>query len=366
MFSNIQTSRIKFFSLYLGLLCLFAATPSIAQWQGADRPKLVVVEPLSFEFERTQIEAVGSAQARRSVTLFPSVADEVVAVYFVPGQKVSAGQKLLELDSRLQNVAIKRAEIQLKEAQRNYSRARQSLAKGAITQSEVEVAETQQQLAEVALQEAQENLADRIVRAPFAGIVGLTDIEVGDRITPQTPITTLDDRSELFVNFVAPEMAVPYLINQPEVVLQPWTDRALQLTAQIAEVDTRVDTSDRTIRVRALLNNASDTFRPGMSFRVSLNVRGNRYVSIPEAALSWGVTGAYVWLAQDNSAKRVSVEVEQRLRGRILVSGALSDGQTLITEGIQGLREGQSLRIQNSQNATLKREQDDSGANANG
>jgi hypothetical protein len=72
-------------------------------------------------------------------------------------------------------------------------------------------------------------------------------------------------------------------------------------------------------------------------------------VAIPEAALSWGANGAFVWLAENQKAKRVDVQIEQRLRGRILVLGDLSDGEILIVEGIQGLRDGQTLSIQNIQ-----------------
>jgi RND family efflux transporter MFP subunit len=318
-----------------------------AQFRGGDRPKLVNVERLSFEYETSVIEAVGTAQARKSVTLFPSVADEVTAVNFVPGQAVQKGDILIELDSRLQNVAIERAQIQLNDAKRNLERVKSSLKRGAVTQRELDDADTTVKLAQVELQEAKENKEDRIVRAPFDGIVGLTDVEVGDRINQQTEITTLDDRSNLFVNFVAPELAVAYLMAKPDVNLQPWTDRTQSLTGQIVELDSRVNAQDRTIRARAMLNNDIDQYRPGMSFRVSLSVRGERFVAIPEAALSWGATGAFVWLADELKAKRVDVDVKQRLRGRILVTGNLNDSQTLIVEGIQGLRDGQALRIQN-------------------
>ena len=91
-----------------------------------------------------------------------------------------------------------------------------------------------------------------------------------------------------------------------------------------------------------------------MSFRVTLEVRGEMYVAIPEAALSWGANGAFVWLAEDKKAKRVDVQITQRLRGRILVTGNLVDGELLIVEGIQGLRDGQSLSIQNAQNSEVK------------
>jgi RND family efflux transporter MFP subunit len=326
------------------------ALPASAQYRGADRPRIVVVKSLSFEYETSQIEAVGTAQAKRSVTLFASVSDEVTTLNFVPGQAVEKGDVLLELDSRLQDVNMQRATIELEDAQRNLDRVKNSLKQGAVTEREVDDANTAFRLAEVTLLEAKENKEDRLLRAPFDGIVGLTDVEVGDRITPQTEITTLDDRTGLFVNFVAPELAVSYLMEKPMVQLQPWTDRMTLLPAKVAELDSRVNIQDRTIRARALLDNKSDQYRPGMSFRVTLEVRGELYVAIPEAALSWGANGAFVWLAVNQKAKRVEVQIEQRLRGRILVVGDLTDGEILIVEGIQGLRDGQTLDIQNIQN----------------
>ncbi len=350
MLSRLFTLIILFTSF--GMLML--TFPAAAQYRGADRPRIVVVQRISFEYETSKIEAVGSAQARRSVTLFASVSDEVTSVNFVPGQTVKKNEVLLELDSGLQDVNMQRAEIELEDAQKNLNRAKNSFKKGAVTEREVDNANTIFRLASVSLLEAKKNKEDRLVRAPFDGIVGLTDVEAGDRITPQTEITTLDDRTRLFVNFVAPELAVSYLMEKPMVQLQPWTDRLTLLPAKVAEIDSRVSLQDRTIRARALLDNLNDQYRPGMSFRVTLEVRGELYIAIPEAALSWGANGAFVWLAENEKAKRVNVQIEQRLRGRILVTGNLSDGETLIVEGIQGLRDGQALKIQNIQDSELK------------
>ena len=350
MLSRLSTLII----LFTPFVVLMLTLPVAAQYRGADRPRIVVVQRISFEYETSKIEAVGSAQARRSVTLFSSVSDEVTSVNFVPGQSVKLDEVLLELDSGLQDVNMQRAEIELEDAHKNLNRAKNSFKKGAVTEREVDNANTIFRLAGVSLLEAKKNKEDRLVRAPFDGIVGLTDVEAGDRITPQTEITTLDDRTRLFVNFVAPELAVSYLMEKPMVQLQPWTDRLTLLPAKVAEIDSRVSLQDRTIRARALLDNLNDQYRPGMSFRVTLEVRGELYIAIPEAALSWGANGAFVWLAENEKAKRVDVQIEQRLRGRILVSGSLSDGETLIVEGIQGLRDGQALEIQNIQGSELK------------
>jgi len=317
--------------------------PAHSQFMGDQQAKLVVTQPVTFTHEIRKVEAVGSAEAVRSIVLYPAVADEVVEVNFVPGQPVEAGKVLVRLDDRRQTVAVKRAQLTLADAQRTVDRLSESHAKGAVAINELDLAKTQRDLAQVALEEANVDLADRYIKAPFNGIVGITDIEVGDRINEQTVVTSLDNRSKLYINFKAPEAALPVLLNAPDVTLEPWTDRETTLKAEVAQIDSRINESDRTLRARAILNNSSDQFRPGMSFRVNLSIKGDRFAAIPEVALLWGATGAYVWLADEGKAKKVDVRVHQRLRGTILVSGNINEGDTLITEGVQRLRTGQSI-----------------------
>lgn len=332
----------------LAAVVIFAAMSgfsaySQAQFFGDNQAKLVVTEPVRFQNETKRVEAVGTAEAVRSVVLYPAVADEVLEVNFVPGQQVESGKLLVRLDDRKQKVALERARLQLKDAERTYKRLVESRERGAVPQSELDLAQTARDLAKVTVAEAEADLEDRYIVAPFDGVVGLTDVEVGDRITTTTAVTTLDDRSKLYVNFRAPEASLPVLMNAPDVTLEPWTNRNTTLKAEIAQLDSRINETDRTLRARAILDNTQDSFRPGMSFRVNLSIDGDRYAAIPEAALLWGATGAYLWKAENGKAKRIDVNVHQRLRGTILVTGDLQDGDMLIAEGIQRLRNGQEI-----------------------
>ena len=322
---------------------LLVTTHVNAQFMGDRQAKLVVTKPIEFINETRKVEAVGSAEALRSIVLFSPVADEVVEINFTPGQYVEKGKVLLRLDDRRQKTALKRAKLTLEDAQRTVERLTSSYQQGAVPVSELDLAKTQRDLAEVALEEAQADYEDRHIVAPFDGVVGITDVEVGDRINEQTIITTLDKRNKLFVNFKAPESALPVLLNAPSVTLEPWSDKGTSVSAEIAQIDSRINETDRTLRARALLDNSADKFRPGMSFRVALSIEGDRYAAIPEAALLWGATGAYIWLAENGKAKKVDVSVHQRLRGIILVSGDLNEGDSLIAEGVQRLRNGQAI-----------------------
>ncbi|NMH59454.1 efflux RND transporter periplasmic adaptor subunit [Alteromonas ponticola] len=327
---------------------LFISGSACAQWSGENKAKLVVTEAIKFEYENKKVEAVGTAEAFRSVTLYPAVDDEVTEVNFAPGDEVKKGDVLLRLDDRRQQVALKRAKLELSDAERSLKRLQQSRKQGAVPQSDLDDAQTIFELAQVSVMEAQTELDDRQMLAPFSGIVGLTDVEVGDRITQQTAVTTLDDRSKLYINFKAPEAAVSLLLGSPEVQLQPWSERSTSLSAQIAQIDSRIDEVDRTMRARALLENVNDRFRPGMSFRVNLSVNGNLYAAVPEAALLWGATGAYLFKDNNGKAMKTNVTVHQRLRGTILVSGNLSEGDQLVVEGVQRLRHNQEIETQSA------------------
>lgn len=336
--------RIKWFGcgvLLLGLL----SNNSFAQFRGgADRPVNIISQPVKLEALKTAIDTIGTAEAQRSVSIFPATSDIVTDVLFKPGDYVEAGQVLLKLDDRRQTIAVERARIELADRERTLTRLKESKGRGAATQSDVDDALTQRDLAKVQLQSAITDLEDRTVKAPFAGYLGLTDIEPGDRINTTTLITTIDDRQNLFVNFSAPESALSILKSEAWVLLSPWNNRGKEVSAEIAQIDSRINIEDRTLRVRALLDNQDDLYRPGLSFKVTLQLDGQRYPVIPEAALSWGATGAYVWIVREGKAKRERVNIMQRLRGSILVDGDFSAGEELVVEGIQQLREGQAVQ----------------------
>jgi len=326
-----------------------AITPTLTplqaqQWGGGDRAALVVMQPVGFERIQRFVEAVGYAEALQSVAVYPAVGDLVLAVNFKPGDEVKQGDVLVRLDDRRQQVDLQRTRIQLEDAERTVKRLASSRAQGAIPQSELDAAETARDLLKVAVREAEVAYEDRQVRAPFDGIVGITDVERGDRITAQTLITTIDKRDQLYIDFNAPEVAIELLQQGAELSVRPWASRTTEIDAEVVQVDSRVDAVNRTLRVRAKIDNSNDLWRPGMSFRVGLSYQGDSYAVVPEAALMWSADGAYVWKSSDGKAQRINVDIRQRLEGRILVSGDLQLGDQLIVEGVQTLRAGQQVR----------------------
>lgn len=311
----------------------------------------VTAAPLAYEALATRLEAVGTSEALKSVSLFPEASGEVIAVHFQPGDYVEGGDTLLELESRDQKLALELAEVRLHEARRlydRYDRANRSVDL-TVPETTVDTARSALETARIERDLAQVALERRFVNAPFSGHVGITDVEVGDRIDTTTAITTLDDRSALQVSFAAPESFVGQLKASDPVTVTTWRNDGAAVQGQVVEVDSRINPVSRAFRVRARVPNEGDRLRPGMSFRIALSLNRGRFPAVSEVAVQWGAEGPYVWVADDNTARRVPVRLVERLKGRILVEGELSRGDMIIGEGVRSMREGVALRVLDAQ-----------------
>ena len=306
----------------------------------ADTGVRAIVEPLQFENVRTRVEAVGTSRALHSIELHPATSGEVTAVNFEPGQRVSAGDVLVELDDREERLAVQLARVRLADAQRLYDRYQRSADSGAVLPTTLDAARTAVESARIELDRAEVALDYRTIEAPFDGYVGITDVDAGDRINPDAAITTLDDRSDLLVTFEVPEALIGDLTVGDEVEVATWNGRSPTAFGEVVDIGSRIDPVTRTFVARARVGNQPDRLRPGMSFRVSMNLEGTPYPVVAETGVQWGADGAYIWSVVDGKAKRVAVSVIQRQQGQVLVDGDLEDGDLIVVEGIQRMREG--------------------------
>lgn len=305
----------------------------------------VIVANTTEAQDSVSLELPGSGLAQRSVTLFPLVEGEVDRVGFRTGQQVKAGELLVRLSERAEQLAVALAQAQLQTASLLARRLEATAGTGAVPEIEVEQAVAARRSAEIGLEQAKQALSNRSVRAPFAGVVGIAAVQRGDRVSPTTALTTLDDRRQLVVAFEVPEAYLGQLrlgqtitATHPAYLSQP-------VIGRVSEIDSQVDAVLRTVRVRATLPNADDRLRTGMSFRVRLALAGERRLSVPELALQFGRQGAYVWAVRDRKAVAVPTRVVRRTGGLVLIEGALQRGEPVVVEGVQRLRAGRAVRV---------------------
>jgi len=314
----------------------------------AGAPVRVLVEPLTFDNTFTRVEAVGTSRAIRSIELHAATSGEVDAIHFEPGQRVSQGDLLVELDKRDEVLAVQLARVRLEDADRLYERYQKSATSGAVLPTQLDAARTAAESARIELERARVALDYRTIHAPFSGFVDITEVDPGDRINPDTVITTLDDRSALLVNFDVPELLIGDLKPGDEVTLATWNDRGRTFKGKVVEIGSRIDPTTRTFVARATVDNGSDALRPGMSFRVSINVEGNRHPVVAETAVQWGADGAYLWTVDDGRAKRRLVRIVQRQQGKVLLDAEIEAGELVVVEGIQRMREGIAVSYDDS------------------
>lgn len=337
-----------------GLLGIATACGGSEEATGAGESQAavrIVPHIVRHERQETRVEAVGTARALTTATIFPETSGEVTEVLFTANELVQRGDPLIRLESREEALAVRLAQVSVREAEQLLERYRRIEGTGAISASQIDEARTALDAAQIELEQAQVALADRTIRAPFEGHVGITNVDPGERVTSTTEITRVDDRSKLLVDFAPPEQVFGQIAIGDVVVAQPFAEGRGDATARIAAIDSRIDPDRRTFLVRAEIENTDDQLRPGMSFRVSFSIPGTAYPSLPEASIVWGSDGSYVWRDVEGAVERVPVTIISREQGTVLVSGDLPPGSRIVAQGVQKVRAGSRVLAVGEENA---------------
>lgn len=305
----------------------------------------VITQSVALSSNDRVFEAVGTGSARQSVEIYPSVAEEVTAVLFNAQDHVAKGDVLVQLDDRDEKLAVKLAEVKLRDAKSLLSRYEQAVKEGAVPQSEVDSARADMDSAQVALDQAKLALKDRKIIAPFSGFVGIPRIDPGDRVDTNTLITGLDDRKIIYVDFEVPEAIAGFLKEKQFIVATTPAYPGNRFSGYITALESRLDAERRTLTVRASVDNAEDLLRPGMSFTIRLEMIGNEYPTVPEISLQWSRDGSFIWIIRNGKAQKVNAQVVARTAGNVLLKGDISEGEPVVVEGLERLEQGSVVTI---------------------
>lgn len=296
-----------------------------------------------------QIQVLGVARGLRSVNITSSTTELITRVMFVDGQRVAAGAPLVELQAREEDAAIIEARAQLAQAQREYDRYKALADRGIAPRVTAENAETAVETAQAALQAAQARRGDRVIRAPFAGTLGLTTVTAGTLINPGAVIATLDDTSTIRVDFPLPERYLNVL--RPGAPLTATADAYGDepFTGRIDLIDTRVNETTRAATARAVFPNPGGRIRPGMLLRVSVQQGQRQAASAPEAAVQYEGAGAFVYrIARGNegsTAQRVEIETGVVENGFVEILSGVEAGDRIVGSGLNRIQPGSPVTV---------------------
>ena len=322
---------------------------------------------------QSQLPAIGTLKALQGVDLSLEIAGTVKALQFESGQKVTAGQLLLQLDSDVEKALLGTAEAELGLAKIEHGRGSQLVGSQAISKGDFDRLAAQLKKAYASVAQLNAALAKKSILAPFSGTIGIRQVDVGDYLASGTMIATLQNLSSLYVDFYVPEQAVPKLavgqIAQVTVAAYP----AQTFEAKISAINPKVDDATRNILVRATLPNPGGELLPGMFASLQVLLPGaNTRVVVPESAISYTLYGNSVYVVvpkktaggePEKDAKgepqwtveRRFVETGEHRNGRVVVSKGLNAGERVVSAGQLKLDTGAHVAI--SADKTLQAEQ---------
>lgn len=305
----------------------------------------VIAEPVLELTINDRLTAIGTGRAVRSVVVAPFTNGRLTEVLVESGATVEQGQVIARLDSEAERIAHDRAQVSVRDAQARVERFQALRNSAAATAVQLTDAEVQLDNARLALRDAELALNRRSIEAPIGGVVGILPITAGNYVTSQTEIATIDDRSEILVDFWVPERFAGMITVGSSLTAASVARPGEVFEGNVSAVDNRIETDSRTLRVQARLPNANDRLRAGMAFEVGMRFPGDTFPAVDPLAVQWGTDGAYVWAIRGGRAERIPVRIIQRNTDSVLVDASLTLQDTVVTEGLHIVREGVEVRI---------------------
>lgn len=320
-----------------------------AQGQRPQRPgggaTTVVVEPLKQEPYTDILRAIGSTVAQSSVNVVASISGKVTEVLIEANTDVAAGDILVKLDDRTESLNLEIAQAELDQALQTVERYKSLLTNSDVTAVDVADADVAVRLAEAAVGLAKIALEDRTVRAPIDGRLGLSDVEVGDRIGAEQVIVTIDDTETLLIEFELPERSIGLLEKGRAVLANTPVFTGRTFEGEIFAFDSRLDSVTRSVTVRARIDNPDRKLWSGMTFAIRLLSEIEKLSAVPATAITWSREGSAVWTNTDGVAARVPVTILYREGDQVWIETDATEGTPIVTEGAQKLREGAALLV---------------------
>jgi len=318
--------------------------------QQATQPPVPVIAVVAETRQiATPIEALGTLYANETAVVSANITATILRIRFEDGQRVEQGDVLVELTNREQLAQLQEAEVSLADAERQLARARQLVESRVLSRQELDDRVRAVDIARAQIQAVQARLADRLIRAPFDSVVGLRQVSVGTLVTPGMPVATLHDDSVMKLDFSVPETLMAQIAPGQGLVA---TSRAYgdeQFKGNVASLDNEVDPVTRSIRVRAIIDNADSRLKPGMLMIVDLRSDEREAVMIPEEALLPLGRNQFVMVVEPHEdgflARRQEVQTGFRQPGLVEITGGLQAGQKVVTYGNFRLQTGQPISI---------------------
>ncbi len=291
-------------------------------------PVTVAVSTSRSETWDQTLSAVGTVRAVRGIDLTSEASGEITEIRFDSGDQVKAGQMLLVLNDKVELASLASQAASLELAEILFERDRALIEKRSIPQSQFDRSRADLARAKAQLAETQARLENKRIAAPFAGTMGIRQVDVGDYLSPGTVIASLQDQSSLEVDFTVPARFVPSLRVGllVSVSVDGFADR--EFSAEVTAIDARIDTNTRNVLLRSRLED-TDGLIPGMFAELELDLGDQQtVVTIPETAMTYALQGNTVFVLEELEDGSLTATP------RVVSAGAVRAGRVAVLDGL--------------------------------
>ena len=327
-------------------LIYFKEAPETKSRMGGVRETAVEISEVKTRAFTDIIEALGTAKANESVVLTARVSETVETINFEDGIFVEKSRVLVELTNTEEMAQSREAKATLREAEQQLERIKDLQNKGNASEALLDTRIRSVEEARSRLWAAEARNDDRMIRAPFAGVLGLRSVSEGTLVFPGAQITTLDDIETIKLDFSVPERFLSHLSKGQRVVAKSAAFSGAEFKGIVKTINSRIDPLTRAVIVRAEIKNADHRLRPGMFLTIEMIGEKRKTLSIEEKALV-PVSGEQFLFKfnGDGKALRQLVTIGRRQNGFVEILSGLKAGDKVVVSGTTRLRNGSKVRV---------------------
>ncbi|MGF6189877.1 efflux RND transporter periplasmic adaptor subunit [Serratia sp. 2723] len=347
----------------ISLLWLWRASRSNGSSYTPSGPVDVVVTELKVQPAPVQLQAIGNLRAVREVTLSSEVAGRISVIAFEPGQRVNADTLLVKLDDAVERADLAAARASAAFAEQQFDRAAKLAATGALAKEMFQQRRSERDQAQALIAQLEARIRQKSILSPFAGELGLRQVNLGQYLNAGDSAVTLTDLDSLYVNFDVPQQELSRIRVGQHVEVHGDISEVKHLQAKISAIDPQVGHETRNATVQAELANTRHKLRPGMYVTVAVSLPDEPDVLlVPTSAIITSSFGDVAIVVQGKAASKsgkavfVPIKTGRRIGDQVIVTQGLKAGDVIVTEGQLRIQPGTDVRVVQKPTTTTGKE----------
>ena len=323
----------------------------------APPPSAVTTVVAKSETWPSTLDVIGTTAAIQGVTVSADLPGTVAKINFESGQSIHAGDVLVELDTREERAQLAAAESDRDLAKINYDRDQQLVKEGVVARMQSDNSYAQQKSTEAKVGEIKATIQRKTIRAPFSGVLGIRQINLGQYLAAGAAIVSLQALNPIYVNFGVPQQQAPLVTTGRLLELTSDDVPGVEFKGRVTAIDSVVNEATRNLQVQATLPNPGGKLRPGMFVQVQLGLgSSDKVIPLPASAINYAPYGDSVFVVTDlkdpkgksyRGVRQQFVKVQGSRGDQVGVISGINPGEEIVSSGVFKLRNGAAVQVNN-------------------